>query len=184
MKRITVWLVAVSTAVLCLLTLTQLGHFVDAGEASPPAHADLLIVLGGDDGSRVIRGAQLFQSGIAPRILLTGIEFAPVESQRYYLNWRAVLLFDAGVAKNALLFDAVSANSRDEAVNTLNLMRRNGWRSVVVVTDPPHMRRLNWVWGKVFANSGLSYALVSSRPTWWHADDWWTNEKSAQFVLS
>lgn len=53
-----------------------------------------------------------------------------------------------------------------------------------MVSDPPHMRRLDWVWGKVFAGSGKSYVLIASEPAWWDAEHWWASEKSAQFVLT
>lgn len=52
------------------------------------------------------------------------------------------------------------------------------------VSDPPHMRRLDWVWGKVFAGSGKSYVLVASEPAWWDAVHWWRSEKAGQFVLT
>lgn len=53
-----------------------------------------------------------------------------------------------------------------------------------MVSDPPHMRRLDWVWGRTFANSGKSYRLVASEPDWWYAAQWWRSEKSGQFVIT
>ena len=62
-------------------------------------------------------------------------------------------------------------------------MEANGWRRVLVVSDPYHMRRLSWVWGRVFRDSGLSYSLVASSPQWWNPDGWWHDEKSAPLVI-
>ena len=55
---------------------------------------------------------------------------------------------------------------------------------VVVVSDPPHMRRLAWVWDKVFAGSGKAYTLVASDMEGWDAGYWWRTSTNAQFVFA
>ncbi len=35
------------------------------------------------------------------------------------------------------------------------MMEARGWRRVLVVSDPYHMRRLSWTWRRVFEGSGL-----------------------------
>lgn len=67
--------------------------------------------------------------------------------------------------------------------NTIHVQRRRS-RRVLVVSDPYHMRRLSWAWGRVFRDSGLSYSLVASSPQWWDADGWWHDEKSALVVIN
>jgi hypothetical protein len=54
----------------------------------------------------------------------------------------------------------------------------------MVVSDPPHMRRLQWVWARVFKGSGIQVALIEGKPGWWNAERWWSNEASAKFVVS
>ena len=61
-------------------------------------------------------------------------------------------------------------------------MEARGVKRVLVVSDPPHMLRLSYAWSRVFAGSGLSFSLVSSRPPWWSAWRWWANEYSRHFV--
>jgi hypothetical protein len=55
---------------------------------------------------------------------------------------------------------------------------------VLVVSDPPHMRRLSWVWGRVFAGSGKTYTLVASNMENWDAGHWWRTSLNAQFVFA
>lgn len=55
---------------------------------------------------------------------------------------------------------------------------------VLVVSDPPHMRRLSWVWGRVFAGSGKEFVLVASEMEGWDAGHWWRTSQTAQFVFS
>jgi len=89
-----------------------------------------------------------------------------------------------GVAESALLFDLVSLNSYQEAQNTADLMAQKGWKKVLVVSDPPHMRRLESVWKQAFAGSGREFRLISAQPYWWQANRWWSNEISVKFVVN
>lgn len=163
--------------------LLGLGHWVAFGtDASQPS--ELIVALGGDDGHRVRKVANLFREGFAPRVLVTGLEGAPETEREHYLNWRSRVLAEAGIPRDAVLFDLKASNSREEAMDTLDLMRERGWQRAIVVSDPPHMRRLHWVWGRVFSGSGKSFVLVSSEPAWWQPDRWWANERSGQFVLT
>ena len=82
--------------------------------------------------------------------------------------------------RSALRFEVYSENSFEEAENILELMRKQGWKTVIAVSDPPHMRRLAWTWHRVFKGSGLSYALVASAAQWWSPGDWWRDEHSAR----
>lgn len=170
-------------AALLVFGFRSLGAWV-AGAAAAPVRADLIVSLGGDDGHRVKKSAELFRAGYATSVLITGLEGSPVQERGHYLNWRAKALAAAGIAADSVLADATATNSFEEAQATLAVMRRQGWRKVLVVSDPPHMRRLDWAWGKVFAGSGLSYVLVASEPAWWDAAHWWRSERAGQFVLS
>ena len=170
-------------AIVAILGFLGLGRWVAAG-TSLPERADLLVALGGDDGARVRKVAALVQGGYAPTVLITGLDGSPADTRRHYLEWRARLLIEAGVPPECIVFEGTANNSYQEAMATLALMRARGWKTVLVVSDPPHMRRLNRVWGRVFAGSGQAYRLVAGEPVWWDADRWWSNERSGQFVLS
>jgi len=151
--------------------------------ASPPERSDLMVVLGGDSGDRGLTAARLYAAGMAPRVLLTGLEGSSPRVRRAYLHWRAQVLSEAGVPLERFEYDAQSGNSWDEAVNTRRLMQARGWRKVLVVSDPYHMRRLSWAWGKAFEGSGLAYTLVASSPAFWQPDVWWRDETSGAAVI-
>ena len=153
------------------------------GPAMPPMPADFQVVLGGDAGDRVLTAVRHYSGGLAPYVLLAGLESSPVETRPYYMHWRSRTLIENGVPPERILFDAESTSSWEEAVNTLRLMQDRGWRHVVVVSDPYHMRRLAWIWGRVFRDSGLRYTLVASTPPYWKPDEWWRNERSGAMVI-
>jgi uncharacterized SAM-binding protein YcdF (DUF218 family) len=96
---------------------------------------------------------------------------------------RARYLVEEGVPDKAILFDRAAKNSWQEAANALALMQAQNLQRVLVVSDPPHMRRLSWVWGKVLEGSGKEFVLVASDMDDWDAGHWWRTSASAQFVF-
>ncbi|HWR00610.1 MAG TPA: YdcF family protein [Chlorobaculum sp.] len=150
--------------------------------SSKPEKADVIVILGGDGGLRVKKGAELYNAGYARNIILTGID------SRYYRpthpNWRERKLMALGVPKSAIEVDTWSETTWEEAENTAEMMDRNGWNKVIIVSDPPHMLRLHRTWKKAFADSPKRFTLVSTNPEWWNPLLWWDNGTSFRFVLS
>jgi hypothetical protein len=93
-------------------------------------------------------------------------------------------LLDNSVPQQALLFDYRSTSSWDEAVNTLQLMQKMNLDRVLVVSDPPHMRRLSRGWGKVFEGSGKEFTLVANDMEGWEPGHWWHTSPNAQFLFA
>lgn len=173
--------------VVILAALTILG-FSHAGEylsspAASPQRADVILALGGDNGDRIALAVKLYKQGLAPRIMLTGMEGSYKETRPDYLNWRVQFLLDEKVPGSAVILDRGAGNTWEEAVNTLVLLKQHGWKRVMVVSDPPHMRRLHWVWSKVFTGSDKEFVLVDSSPEWWNSARWWENDQSGPFVV-
>lgn len=182
-RKIAAWLAAVALLVAAALAgaFFGAGHFLEA-PARAPVRSDLLAALGGDNGGRADKVLELYRRGLGPRVLLTGPESFS-KTRLAYLNFRAKYLVQEGVPELAIYVDRDSANSREEAVNTLKRMRAMKLNRVLVVSDPPHMRRLSWVWGRVFAGSGKEFILVASDMDGWDAEHWWRTSANAQFVF-
>ena len=179
------WIVGICFLVLPLIIpigFLNAGHFL-AAPSQPQRAADAIVLLGGDTGSRGKLGLDLVAEGYADNVVLVRLEFAGNDFNARYSHGQVKEFLAAGIRRENIFFDNNSWHSWDEAVNTLQLMKEKGWSSVLVVSDPPHMRRLKCVWGKVFRGSGLSYTLVASRSAWWQAGSWWKEERSAGFVF-
>lgn len=146
--------------------------------------ADAAFVLGGSAGDRELQAAEIFRQGLVRTFVMTGMEDVIPEAELLELHWRAHLLKRAGIPAESILLDAFSTNSDDEAFIGLRLAREHGWKRVLVLSDPPHMRRLSVIWGRAFAGSGIELHFVPSRPKWWLPERWWTSRRSAQFLVS
>ena len=160
----------------------QVGYFLEA-PSQQPEKADVIVPLGGGGSNRVHKAAELYEQGFAPNVLLIGARGNDANTRPHSSDWRIRFLLEHGVPDNMLVFDAISTNSWEEAVSTLRLMRERHWGRVLVVSDPPHLRRLAWTWGKVFEDSGKEYRLIAAPLEGWDPGRWWQNDSSARFVV-
>lgn len=160
----------------------NLGNWLSS-PAGQPMQADVIVSLGGDEGGRVVTALSLYQAGYAKHILLTGVAPADSNSRRNYTEWRSKYLIENGVPETALLFDSEARNTMQEAIKTTQLLKNNAWNSALVVSDPPHMRRLKQYWQPIFDKQALQLHLIQTRTPNWNPQRWWQNQKWAQFCL-
>lgn len=159
---------------LLLPELALMGFFTIGALLSSPAElphrADAVVVLGGGEESRYERGRDLVLAGYAGRMVF----IEPNTADRKDALARLPLLE---------IWDKVHPqNSWGEAQTVRAWMRAKGWKSVLVVSDPPHLLRVRYAWASNFRGTDLTYTLIASTPPWWSAWRWWQNPRSAQFV--
>ena len=177
-----VWAGVIAMPVLALIAVVGLGGWL-AAPATDPVVADAVVVLGGDGGTgRAARAGELFRAGFVRQVVLTGGNGKPGAPLDAQADPRVKLLTGMGVPSSALLFDSASRNSWEEALNGRRMMEEKGWRRVLVVSDPPHLRRLALAWGHALRDEGQQFVLVASAADWWHPDGWWRDQRSARFV--
>ena len=166
---------------LTILSVLNVGHWLSAPR-NVPKYGDIIVALGGGGIERVRSALQLYREGYAKRILLTGLDRVPGQKLNHYLHWESRFLLDGGVPSEALLFDDQSANSHDEANNTALLMKSRQWKTALVISDPPHLRRLDMVWGPACAQHGLEYRLIATEPPRWDSSRWWGDRMWVKFM--
>jgi uncharacterized SAM-binding protein YcdF (DUF218 family) len=140
--------------------------------------------MGGGTGERVLKAADLVRAGNARHVLFTGLEDGHSSLQRHVIDVSVVLARQHGVPDDRMRFDPLPRNTWEEAIATRELMRANGWQHVLVVSDPPHARRIAYAWARVFEGSGLSWQVVNASADWWRPDAWWTSERGLVWVFS
>ena len=116
------------------------------------------------------RGRELIRAGYSSHLVL--IEPNAPDRKDALANLPGVVIWD----------DVLPQSSWGEAKVTRTRMQANGWKSVLVVSDPPHMLRLRYSWFSHFWGSDLSYTLIATNPPWWSAWRWWANPQSSSFV--
>lgn len=112
-----------------------------------PVAADAILVLaggtgeGGDPGrraeDRVLRAVELYQRGLAPQIVFS----SPLESGFRETEVMRSLAMMRGVPAEAILLEDRPRNTHEHAVVLAGLARDKGWKRVLLVSSPYHMRR-------------------------------------------
>ncbi len=159
--------------------------------------AEALMVLSGSPviDERVARATELFQRGLAPRVILTndgarsrrprGTESRPLIVER-----SSDALEAAGVPRGQIVrLPAVVRSTYDEAAALRVYLQENPLASVLVVTSPYHSLRARWVFRRVMRGTGTRVDVTSVTPgvqsplpsTWWRTRRGWQSV-AAEYV--
>jgi len=144
------------------------AYIVWIGQRDQAAPADVIIVLGAAAydarpspvfEERLRHGVELYQRGLAPRMLFTGgfggtgARFAESQVGRRYA-------LKAGVPVRAILIETVSRTTRQNLQQAAMLMQANSLHRAIIVSDPLHMARAM----RLARKEGID-ALASATPT-------------------
>jgi len=107
---------------------------------SPPMQADAIVILAGEDAiPRYQAGLQLFAQGAAPFIVVSG---GKADTERWIpASTLRERLIGAGVKPDRILVDNVSQNTREQAVNVIQMAVDRQWARLILVASPYHAPR-------------------------------------------
>jgi hypothetical protein len=163
-------------AFLCLPELALLGFFTTGALLSAPAGRRAMWMRwwcwAATGAWRPLRacGRDLVLAGYSKRLILV------------YPSAGEISDAQATVPGLEIVDSTPATGSWGEAMAVRELMKAEGLRSVMVVSDPPHMLRLRYTWGSVLRGTGLDYTLVATNPPWWPGWRWWRNPGASDFV--
>jgi hypothetical protein len=135
--------------------------------------ADAIVVLGGGvlpDGTlppvaraRVERAVELFEGGVAPRIIFSGrCGLSAPEPAVTEAAAMATYAGHFGVPREACLLEEDAKDTLGNAYFTWTRhLEPNGWTSIRVVTSDFHLSRAAWVFRKILG-AGFDFALVAA----------------------
>jgi hypothetical protein len=139
-----------------------------------PRRADSVVVLGGgpNEGLRYARGRQLILDSYSSRMLL--INQSESVREDVLGRWTGF----------SVQFENQPHNTWQEAQAVRSWMLKRGLKSALIVSDPPHMLRVEYSFFSSFLGTDLDYTLIATIPPWWSAWRWWENTVSFDFVGS
>jgi hypothetical protein len=119
--------------------LSDRERFLVTLSAHPSSRADTIVCLAGDDGdARAGASVELFKSGMAPGILVTGGRDNPPHVGALLTT---SLIYGKGIAHERVITDATASNTREQAVNTVALAQEKGWKRLILVASSWHQPR-------------------------------------------
>lgn len=166
--------------------LGTLGKFFDISQT--PRSADIIVSLGGDNGSRIKKTIELYENNLSNtgKIILTGVDDFDPGMRSYELDWRATYLTKKGVNRNNIVFNSKAENTLEEIFFIKRYMIEHNMHSVMFITDPPHSKRIDFFASEIanYQDANLSFIIVRTQNEWWDRDKYYTNPEAIIFVLN
>ena len=182
-------LVAAPLLLLSAIALPRLGAWLVVED--PLQKADALIVLGGTTYERPLEAVDLFKEGWAPRIYLL----------REIIDWGERELIARGIAYprpidiqidllRRLGIEASAVHVLDQASSTAaeativhDLVARERFSRVIVITSKQHTRRARLVMNRRLDDTGVEVIVRASRYDKSNTDRWWSERSTMRFTL-
>lgn len=126
-------------------TLTNLWDYLAEEDELKPA--DVIVVMGGPGIARVERAVEMYQEGVAPKIMFTGghASYIPKPEQTEAEYYQSIAL-DKGVKEADIIVEAEARNTPESGVNAATIFKQ--WerlpQTIIAITLPYHMRR-SWL---------------------------------------
>lgn len=149
------------------------GHWMDT--TSEPRKSDIIVCLGGGTVERLNKAVELSQKGYGKirEVMLIGESYDTKQYLKQTYPQTSIKQYHA------------PKNTKDEVLFIKNYMIKHGYSSALIVTDPPHSRRVS-ILGSVLSVKGddnLNLDLVSSEVSWWEAEKYYDDKRSSETVL-
>jgi uncharacterized SAM-binding protein YcdF (DUF218 family) len=169
--------------------LTTLGRFLVVEHT--PTRSDLIVCLSGGNIERGLAAADCYRKGLAPKIFIApeeppdSFELLKSRSIEYprTIDLFVDLVLKLGVPRSAILIgERPSGSTAGEASLVRELLAREGYRSIILVTSPTHSRRSFLTFSKILG-SDVRIQMVPSPYSSFNPEDWWKQRKYARGVL-
>jgi len=159
--------------------LDKTGRFIYEKDELKPA--DVIVVLAGEEKERVEYGVKLFKEGWARknRIIMTG---GPVVGRHTYAALMKEQAEELGVQGKFILLADRSRSTEQDAQYTGEILKKNRYTSVVLVTSPYHSKRASIIFRRMLP--GVRVIIAPSDKSWLSFDQWWTRTRDRDMVLN
>ncbi|MEK5181496.1 YdcF family protein [Paenibacillus sp. FSL P4-0288] len=151
------------------------GHFLALTES--PKQSDVIIVLSGGQG-RVEKAAELYKAGYAPYIILSNAKESTSKSGDMVQNALAL-----GIPQNVIYTENAAKSTHQNAEHTLPIMKEYGFKSAIVISSDFHMRRVKFLFGRMYKKSEIELTYVGSA-SGYNAKRWWSDRKSRETTFN
>ena len=76
-------------------------------------------------------------------------------------------------------------NTMEEVLFIKNYMKEHAYRSALIVTDPPHSRRISLLTSMVSIEDDetMTFRIIDSGVKWWDKDNYYKNKRARGFVM-
>jgi uncharacterized SAM-binding protein YcdF (DUF218 family) len=155
----------------------------------PLEHADVIVVLSGSMPHRAEEAGKIFREGYAPEIWVSRPESPAAELRELGVqfvgeeDYNRQVLVHAGVPETAVrILPEAIVDTEQEVDEVAQEMQREGKLSVIIVTSPPHTRRVKALWRKLIGDNPKAI-VRAARQDPFDQDHWWRNTRDTFAVV-
>lgn len=162
-----------------LTTIEAITNFIFVKDL--PIKADLIIVSGSSHPQLAKKAVELYKS-FAKKILFTG-GFNPKINKKE-CDFGAEIAIDLGVSEKDILREGYSSNTKENAIESANLIKRQGlvYKTILLVCKLHHARRLKATFIRVFPKSRLLIIPIKDERNITR-ENWWKKKKKIDIVM-
>ena len=160
--------------ILTIIILLNLENFLDTTTA--PIKSDAIFCLGGAGVERITTAVSLFRNNYSTHhnLYSSGV-------QKELLT--KLKKFNKNIDLSNVTHVENMKNTMDEVLYIDTLMEKENYSSIIIVTDPPHSRRVKFMIEQFSNNLRGKYIIVSSNPKWWKNEYYFLNSKAILFSV-
>jgi uncharacterized SAM-binding protein YcdF (DUF218 family) len=176
--------------VLCIAVLVAgrgAGHWLVREDAL--SSADAIVVLSGSMPYRAEEAARLFHLGEAPEVWISRPNNPAADLQEFGIHfigeeeYNREILIRQGVPETSVhLFPQSIVNTEQEVEEITREMEDRGKKKVIIVTSPPHTRRVRALWKNLAGPQNQAIVRAAFEDPF-DADHWWRNTRDTYSVI-
>jgi len=181
------WIALGATLAVCVLAWLLRAQLLEGAARflsvrDPLARADAIFVLGGDPDIRPYAAAALYRRGLAPRVLVPGMEtgrlagdgLIPTQTQLFLGVLRREGVPDSAV--QVLNMPGGTSSTTEDARVLAGWARRGGARTIIAVTTTYHTRRTRLALRRALEGTGVRLMMYGAPTRGYDESDWWRSE--------
>ena len=152
-----------------------LGIFLDVTQK--PKKSDIIFCLGGSNIGRIITSIKLLENNYSTK------------NELIYIGKKTKKLLRLKKQKNIdinkfnIIYEKSPKNTMEEMIFLEKYMMSKHYQSVLIVTDPFHSRRVDFLIKQFAKKLKGKYIIVSSNPPWWNKYYYFLNLKALGLSL-
>lgn len=164
----------------------NLGKILDVSEE--PIKSDIIVSLGGGDIERLKKSLELYEKDFSSKriLILTGDERSKKDKERNLDDKRIKYLKENDLNSINFLLKKELTSTIEEVIFIKEYLIKNNYSSVVIVSDPPHSKRIKYLFKKIKISNdeSLIFNIVKADAKWWDKESYYLNKRAKTFAFT
>jgi uncharacterized SAM-binding protein YcdF (DUF218 family) len=166
-KKLSLFLAVLITIAVALMV--GVGFYLSPQDELAASDA-IVVVSGGETNQRVAEAVKLYKADWAKVLIMSGAARDAKDSNAAAMKRIAV---SSGVPADKIITEEKSMNTFENAAYVRDIIERNKFSQLILVTSPYHQRRAALVFAKALKGLPVKVINHSSLDSAWRKNGWW-----------